>query len=131
MSTPTDPSTDAEATDPHANWQLWILTVWHPAIGLPVDPVAVLALDTADGARTPRYVTWVPLVYDDANPWRERLADDVTAERLDAWAQEGGVCQIAAAPVPDEAVDLKHAAEIILDQLLAEVIPVLPPRGAA
>ena len=40
--------TDAEATETSTaapGWRLWILLVWHPALGLPVDPVAVLGLD--------------------------------------------------------------------------------------
>jgi len=131
MPIPTPPQPDAAVADPRAAWQLWILTIWHPAVGMAVDPVAVLALDSADGAAPARYLTWVPLVYDEANSWRERLAEEVTPELLHAWAQESGACQIAPAEIPDEALDLAHAAEIILDQLLAEVIPALPPRSGS
>lgn len=136
MSTPTSPkpepsAPEALAVPAPATWQLSILTVWHPALGMAVDPVAVLALDAAPEADPAQHVVWVSLVYDEANPWRERLAEGVTPEKVDRWQAENGVCQLSLTDVPPDAADLRHAAELVLDQLLAEVIPVLPPRDGA
>ncbi|MFE3166733.1 hypothetical protein [Streptomyces sp. NPDC059224] len=121
--------TDAETAEPSPaapSWRLWILLVWHPALGLPVDPVAVLGLD--EGRQ--RVVRWVPLVYEVAGPWRERLSETTTSEDVARWiAQSGGACSLEPADVPEGALDLAHAADIVLDGLLAEVIPALPPRG--
>lgn len=120
---PAEPSPAAPA------WRLWILLVWHPALGLPVDPVAVLGLDES---RQPaeRVVRWVPLIYDVADPWRERLDETTAGEDVERWiAQSGGACSLAPADVPEGALDLTHAADLVLDELLAEVIPALPPRG--
>jgi hypothetical protein len=134
MSAPTAPRPNAEEpnespTSATARWQLWILTVWHPALGLAIDPVAVLALDSDPAAAPRQHVVWVPLVYDEAAPWHNRLAEGVTPERIELWEAEAGVCQMAATAVPAGAQDLRHAAELVLDELLAEVIPLLPPRG--
>lgn len=122
---------DTPATSPTASaWRLWILLVWHPALGLPVDPVAVLALDDSEEPAA-RVVRWVPLVYDTADPWRERLGENTTAEDVENWGTQSGVCAVEPAAVPDGALDLAHAADLVLNELLAEVIPVLPPRGDA
>lgn len=124
--------TDAEpAETPTAApaWRLWILLVWHPALGLPVDPVAVLGFDE-NRHPAERVVRWVPLVYESADPWRERLSETTTREDVDRWiAQSGGACSLEPAEVPEGALDLTHAADLVLDELLAEVIPALPPRG--
>ncbi|MEU8763442.1 hypothetical protein [Streptomyces sp. NPDC048659] len=131
MSTPpaSQPTSTAPVTE--TTWKLWILMVWHPALGMPVDPVAVLALDTGEDAEPAQHVVWVPLVYDEANPWRERLAEGVSLERIARWEAESGACQIAAADLPEGALDLRHAADLLLDELLGEVIPALPPRTGA
>lgn len=124
-------ATATPATSPaHAAWRLWILLVWHPALGLPVDPVAVLALDDSEEP-TARVVRWVPLVYDAADPWRERLGESTTAEDVENWGTRPGACAVEPAAVPDGALNLAHAADLVLNELLAEVIPVLPPRGDA
>ncbi|MFI8952545.1 hypothetical protein ACIGO6_39495 [Streptomyces sp. NPDC053750] len=131
MTTEPNP-TDAETAEPSPAapaWRLWILLVWHPALGLPVDPVAVLGLDEG---RQPaeRVVRWVPLVYEQADPWRERLGETTSSEDIERWiAQSGGACSLEPADVPEGALDLTHAADLVLDGLLAEVIPALPPRG--
>ncbi|KOV42358.1 hypothetical protein ADK98_24265 [Streptomyces sp. H036] len=125
-------TTEAQTAEPSPTapaWRLWILLVWHPALGLPVDPVAVLALDDS---RQPaeRVVRWVPLVYDAADPWRKRLGETTTGEDTERWiAQSGGACSLEPADVPEGALDLTHAADLVLDELLAEVIPALPRRG--
>ncbi|WP_030230692.1 hypothetical protein [Streptomyces sp. NRRL S-350] len=131
MSTPPEPQPTSTEPDTETTWKLWILMVWHPALGMPVDPVAVLALDTAEDAEPAQHVVWVPLVYDEANPWRERLAEGVSPERIARWEAEAGACQIAAADLPEGALDLRHAADLLLDELLGEVIPALPPRTGA
>ncbi|MFI6689285.1 hypothetical protein [Streptomyces sp. NPDC050485] len=128
----TDPNRpDAVTTKPSTTtsaWRLWILLVWHPALGLPVDPVAILGLDESHQPTT-RVVRWVPLVYDTADPWRERLGESTTSADVEHWIrQSGGVCSIEPVDVPEGALDLTHAADLALDELLAEVIPVLPPR---
>jgi len=126
----TVPDSDVSETAPRtAPWHLWILLVWHPAVGLPVDPVAVLGLDDRHEAPVPRAVRWVPLVYDAADPWHERLGGSTTREDVEHWMTQSGACQVEAAEVPDGALDLAHAADIVLDELLAEVIPALPQRG--
>lgn len=110
-------------------WRLWILLVWHPALGLPLDPVAVLGLDERHQP-VDRVVRWVPLVYEQADPWRERLATATTSEDIVRWvAQSGGACSLEPADIPEGALDLTHAADLVLDELLAEVIPALPQRG--
>ena len=131
MPTPPAPQPTSTAPDAETTWKLWILMVWHPALGMPVDPVAVLALDTAEDAEPAQHVVWVPLVYDEANPWRERLAEGVSPERIARWETEAGACQIAPTDLPEGALDLRHAADLLLDELLGEVIPALPPRTGA
>ncbi|MEU6352152.1 hypothetical protein ABZ896_22930 [Streptomyces sp. NPDC047072] len=130
----TDPhQPDIEPADslPEVAGQLWILLVWHPALGLPVDPVAVLGLNEENGPGA-RIVRWVPLVYDPADPWRERLGESTTTEDVERWiAQSGGACAIEPAAVPEGATDLAHAADLVLNELLAEVLPALPQRGDA
>lgn len=116
---------------PASSWSVWVLAVWHPALGLPVDPVAVLARNSAPDADPAQHLVWVPLVYDVANPWRERIAEGVTKERIAAWEAESGTCHLAPTEVPDDAVDLRHAAELVLDQVLAEILPALPPPAGA
>lgn len=127
----TDPPADASATSPDTSaWRLWILLVWHPALGLPVDPVAVLALDTGLQSAE-RVVRWVPLVYDPADPWRERLGESTRPEDIELWITQSGTCALEPATIPEGALDLAHAADLVLDELLAEVIPALPLRGDA
>ncbi|MFD6968763.1 hypothetical protein [Streptomyces sp. NPDC059949] len=126
----TTPATTPATSPATSAWRLWILLVWHPALGLPVDPVAVLALDDSEEPAT-RVVRWVPLVYDAADPWRERLSESTTAEDVETWATRSGVCAVEPVAVPDGALDLAHAADLVLNELLAEVIPVLPLRGDA
>ncbi|WP_424892369.1 hypothetical protein [Streptomyces sp. XH2] len=129
---PDAPATGAPAPSPaSSSWQLWILLVWHPTLGLPVDPVAVLGLDGRPGAPAQRAVRWVPLVYDAADLWRERLGENTTHEDVERWTAQSGTCAVEAVEVPDGALDLAHAAELVLNELLAEVIPALPPGGAA
>ncbi|WDN56214.1 hypothetical protein [Streptomyces clavuligerus] len=128
----TELTTEAQTAAPSPDtpaWRLWILLVWHPALGLPVDPVAVLALDNS---RQPaeRVVRWVPLVYETADPWRERLSGATTNEDVKRWIQQSaGACSLEPADISEGALDLTHAADLVLDELLAEVIPALPPRG--
>ncbi|MEU0222253.1 hypothetical protein ABZ281_47840 [Streptomyces sp. NPDC006265] len=123
---------DAKTTEtPTASpaWRLWILLVWHPTLGLPVDPVAVLGLNEGQQQAAP-VVRWVPLVYEAADPWRERLSAPITSQDIERWiARSGSVCSLEPADVPEGALDLTHAADLVLDELLAEVIPALPPRG--
>lgn len=127
---PAVPAADASEPSASSAWRLWILLVWHPALGLPVDPVAVLGID--EGAEpAARVVRWVPLVYDPADPWRERLDESTTSEDVDGWVAQSGACAIETVAVPDGALGLAHAADLVLDELLAEVIPALPPRGDA
>ncbi|WP_241827119.1 hypothetical protein [Streptomyces graminilatus] len=121
-------ATEASVTSP---WRLWILLVWHPALGLPMDPVAVLGLDGRPGAPVQRVVRWVPLVYEPADPWRERLGENSTLEDAERWTTQSGACSAEAVEVPDGALDLTHAADLVLDELLAELIPTLPPRDGA
>jgi len=121
-------ATKAPVTSP---WRMWILLVWHPALGLPMDPVAVLGLDERPDAPAQRVVRWVPLVYEAADPWRERLGESSTLEDAELWTTQSGACSAEAVEVPDGALDLAHAADLVLDDLLAEVIPALPPRDGA
>ncbi|MFE3559851.1 hypothetical protein ACFXKW_34090 [Streptomyces sp. NPDC059193] len=128
---PNQPGAPAEATSTTAAstaWRLWILLIWHPVLGLPVDPVAVLALDSSEEP-TARIVRWIPLVYDAADPWRERLGESTTLDDIEDWTRQSGICAIEPVPVPDGALDLAHAADLVINDLLAEVVPVLPPRG--
>ncbi|WP_394426804.1 hypothetical protein [Streptomyces sp. SGAir0957] len=133
----TDPTQPDATTDDSAashtaasSWQLWILLVWHPALGLPVDPVAVLALDHSQEPAA-RVVRWVPLVYDTADPWRGRLGEGTSAQDVERWIAHSGTCAVEPAAAPEGALDLAHAADLVLDELLAEVVPALPSRGDA
>ncbi|MBM7174015.1 hypothetical protein JQK87_37800, partial [Streptomyces sp. G44] len=108
MSTePTQPDAttgDSAASPAAPSWQLWILLVWHPALGLPIDPVAVLALDHSKEPAA-RVVRWIPLVYDTADPWRERLGESASAQDVERWITHSGTCAVEPAAVPDGALD--------------------------
>ncbi|MFC6600485.1 hypothetical protein [Kitasatospora paranensis] len=122
------------ATDPAPGgtidqWRLAVLSVWHPALGAPLDPVAVVGLDLRPGAQARVHLAWVPLAFEAADPWRELLAGGVTGELLDHWAAQHTTVAVDFVDVPEGAVDLAHAAGLVLDELLAEVLPNLPERG--
>ncbi|GAA2753373.1 hypothetical protein GCM10010440_73140 [Kitasatospora cinereorecta] len=106
-----------------------MLSVWHPALGAPLDPVAVVGLDQRPGSNAPAHLVWVPLAFEAADPWRELLAGGVTADLLDHWAAQNSAVAVDFVDVPEGAVDLAHAAGLVLDELLAEVLPALPDRG--
>ncbi|GJF30273.1 hypothetical protein KNE206_29730 [Kitasatospora sp. NE20-6] len=114
------------ATD---HWRLAVLSVWLPALGAPLDPVAVVGLDQRPGTNAPVHLVWVPMAFESADPWRELLADGVTAELLDRWAEQSSTVAVDFVDAPEGAVDLAHAAGLVLDELLAEVLPDLPDRG--
>lgn len=111
-------------------WRLWVLLVWHPELGMAIDPVAVLGVEDGSGLLR-RVIRWVPLVYEAADPWRERLGESTTRDEIERWRAQDGTCQMQPVAVPDGATDLPHAADLVLEELLAEVIPALPPRGDA
>ena len=112
-----------------AHWRLAVLSVWHPALGAPVDPVAVAAVDQHATAPRPGCVAWVPLTFEAADPWRALLADGPTADLLEYWAEQDGTVAVDFVEVPEGAVDLVHAAGLVLDELLGQVLPSLPDRG--
>lgn len=105
---------------PATPWRVWAMTVWHPQLAAAVAPVGVLAVE--GGASDPEvvYATWVPGVYEEADSWRIRLAEaPVSAAVLDQWAQDDSTLGLLPADVPPQAVDLAHAAELVLDEILA------------
>ncbi len=110
-------------------WRLAVLSVWHPALGAPLEPVAVVGLDQRPSTDAPVHLAWVPLAFEAADPWRALLAEGVTAELLDHWAGQSGAVAADLVDVPEGAVDLAHAAGLVLDELLTEVLPYLPDRG--
>ncbi|MET8824250.1 hypothetical protein ABZX04_38870, partial [Streptomyces rochei] len=82
------------------------------------------------GDQAPQGLGLLPL---EGHPGAETglLAQGVTSAKVDRWQEEHGVCQLSLTDVPPGATDLRHAAELVLNQLLAEVIPALPPRDGA
>lgn len=105
-------------------YELYVLLVWHPPLGMAAYPVGVLAM--SEGAR---YVAWLPMAYEKAIPWRRRLAGPTTPDQVRAWAEESGAVQLAPAELPAADLPMDEAAEVVLKQLIAEVIPLLHLLG--
>lgn len=103
----------------------FVLNVWDTALGAAVRPVGILAVGVGeDGLQ--HAVAWLPGVFDDADGWRERLADanpGTIAGVLIGWLDENsGLSLSEIDPGPGD-VDLRTSAEFALDELLAVVMP--------
>ncbi|RKE03015.1 hypothetical protein [Streptomyces sp. TLI_171] len=123
------PATVSTAGETAELWRVAVLSVWHPALGAPLDPVAVVGFGPHLGGDPAVHLVWVPLAFEAADPWRELLADGVTVELLDHWAERSATVAVDYVDVPEGAVALSHAVGLLLDLLLAEVLPNLPDRG--
>jgi hypothetical protein len=107
-------------------FRTYVLLAWHPQVGAAVAPVGVLGIDERPVAIPKTYIAWVPLTYDTAQPWRDRLAEPPSPSQIAIWLEEGGATQLEEVD-PPEATRLPDTVEAVLDQLLAEVLPALPP----
>lgn len=104
-------------------YRTFVLLAWNRRLGATIDPVGVLGLDPSTD-EPEVYIAWTPLTYDRATTWRRRLAAPPTAPQIEAWLQENGTAQLQEL-APTAAGPLSDVVEAVLDQLLAEVIPVL------
>jgi hypothetical protein len=107
--------------------RLFVLLAWHPALGLPANPVGVLAVEETAGGRCMHRVSWIPSSIRTDCGWRSRLATSPTMATVTSWLDQAGAAQLAEIPVPAQAASLADAVEITIDSLLAEVTPRLPP----
>jgi hypothetical protein len=109
---------------------LYVLLGWHPALGMAASPAGVLGMETSSGGRCTAVVVWIPdqgIITTLA--WRSRLAVTPSLATVTAWLDGDGTCQLAEVAVPGEAVTLRDAAELTLDMLVAEVLPLVSPIG--
>jgi hypothetical protein len=107
--------------------RLFVLLSWHPALGLAIDPVGVLGVESAAGGRRRHYVSWIPSPAGTSSGWPARLTTSPTTAAITAWLDDHGTTQLAEIPVPPGTTSLADAVEIAVDGLLADVIPHLPP----
>jgi hypothetical protein len=111
---------------------VYVLLTWHPALGLAASPAGVLGIETGACGSCLAEVAWLPDPgFITTLAWRTRLASPPTMATVTVWLGEDGACQLAEIPVPDEAVTLRDAAELTLDMLAAEILPLLPPADGA
>jgi hypothetical protein len=103
----------------------FVLLVWDAELGAAVRPVAILAVGVDENGLQ-HAVVWLPGVFDDAEGWRERLADanpGTIATALVRWLDEDtGLRMSEIDPGPGD-VDLRTSAEFAVDELLAVVVP--------
>lgn len=108
----------------------FLLMVWAAQLGASVRPVGVLAV--AAGDQTRHAAVWLPRVWEAADGWQERLAgtsaNDVAAA-LPSWLQEDGGLRLVEIDAGPDDVDVRTAAEIALDEVLAVIVPVLDHEG--
>lgn len=112
--------------------RVYVLLTWHPALGLAAVPAGALGIETGAGGSCLAEVAWLPdrgVITTVA--WRTRLASPPAMATVTAWLGEDGACQLAEIAVPEEAVTLRDAAELTLDMLAGEVLPLLPPVDGA
>lgn len=109
-----------------APYRLFVLLAWHAVLVAAVDPVGVLGVtEHATPGAAEAVVVWMPLTYQAAGPWRDRLATPPTAAHVEAWLDEHGATQLAEVVPPDPGMPVAGAVEAVLDLLLAEVIPAI------
>ncbi len=107
--------------------RLFILLGWHPALGLPVNPVGVLGVEDTAGGRCKHHVSWIQTSIRTDRGWCSKLQASPAMATITSWLDQDGTNQLAEIPVPTHAASLADAVEITVDTLLAEVIPHLPP----
>jgi hypothetical protein len=110
--------------DTGAAARFYVLLAWHPALGAAADPVGVLGVDERDDAGLASYVVWMPLTGDRTATWRGRLAEPPSAARIMRWLEEDGTAQLQEVGAPVRGT-LAEVAEVVVDVLLAEVVPAL------
>lgn len=101
--------------------RLFVLLEWHPALGMAALPVGVLGLEDEQTV-----VSWVPALSITTVTWARRLTTSPGPPAIEAWLDQDGTARLEEVPPPAGAVTLADAVEIILDSLLAEVLPRLP-----
>lgn len=110
--------------DTPQSYELYVLLAWHPPLGIAAYPVGVLAMSVSGS-----YVAWLPMTYEKATPWRRRLIAPATPDQVRGWLEQDGTVQLAPAKPPAAELPMDDAAEVVLQQLIAEVIAFLDPSG--
>jgi hypothetical protein len=100
-------------------WQCAVLLGFDPATGTATTPVAAIACSAAELA-----VSWLPFTDGRSEAWRAVLASTpyVTewAQLLGDWAADASSTRgLVRVVTPPAALDLRDAAELIVDALLA------------
>jgi hypothetical protein len=91
--------------------RLFVLLTWHPAAGLPVDPVGVLGIEQ-DGGSCKHHVRWLAASGRTNAGWRARLSEPPTPETIQTWLNQDGVNQLVEIATPPAARGLGQAVEI-------------------
>jgi len=107
-----------------------VLLTWHPGLGAPLLPVAVLGLDphrSGEGS----VLVWLPPADETADAWRDRLGavpDGQLGAALADWAAHPAAlaCALLAA---EEGVALTDAVAAAVDDVLVAVLPNLDGAG--
>lgn len=107
-----------------------VLLTWHPDLGAPVRPVAVLGLDP-HGEDEDSVLVWVPPADEAADAWRDRLAAVPVGHlgsALTDWAAHPASLACVLVTV-QKTVALADAVTGVVDDLLAAVLPTLDGSG--
>ncbi|MCK9871343.1 hypothetical protein MRI28_17150 [Nocardiopsis dassonvillei] len=99
--------------------RLFVLLTWNPDLGLPIDPVGVLGLETDGESITAFHVSWIPPLWADTDGWRQRLHGlSVTTAHLEKWLAEDGTLHLAEDLEPPPAPSLALLVEGYLEQVM-------------
>ncbi|MBO2448677.1 hypothetical protein J4573_16365 [Actinomadura barringtoniae] len=111
-------------------WRAFVMLAWEPKFGAYVYPVGVFGVTAGAAAVLGEpYVSWVPMTYERGLSWRRRLANPITEELVQDWADRGQLTEVPLLAGSAEAV-LAETVETLLNGLLIEVLPVFHERRA-
>jgi hypothetical protein len=82
--------------------RLFVLLTWHPAIGLPVDPVGVLGIEQSSGGSCRHHVCWLTPGSRTNAGWASRLAAPPDEAAVIRWLDQKARTGSRRSPFPAE-----------------------------